>query len=125
MALHETIEGGTSSSVLSRTSGQALGPLLEPILYLVTACERCMGGNLTELGLLMGIPLELVRGDIMEIAEDFNDTDREVRIFQLKKNHAMTLIIHVLVDYLHCSLLWGGVVAHFVECLHVYGPPSI
>jgi hypothetical protein len=71
--------GSGSGSRLATAPGQRLCPLLEPILYLVTACERCMGGNLTELGLLLGIPLELPREDIMEIAEDFNDSDREVR----------------------------------------------
>lgn len=75
----QTSSGDTNAVNFSRISGQALGPLLEPILYLVTACERCLGGNLTELGLLMGIPLELPREDLMEIAEDFNDTDREVK----------------------------------------------
>ena len=108
--LQQTAGSSSSSSSAGAVvgAGQFLCPLLEPLLYLVTACERCMGGDLTELGktliyhnrkilsyyelyvptshcsfphctgLLMGTPLELPRGDIMEIAEDFNDTDREV-----------------------------------------------
>lgn len=78
LVLQLQTSANSAAGTVTTAPGQLLGPLLEPILYLVTSCERCMGGNLTELGLLMGIPLELPREDLMDVAEDYNETDREV-----------------------------------------------
>ena len=117
-----TDAGVDYSSVLSSKSvstGQFLCPLLEPILYLVTACERCMGGNLTQLGLLLGIPLELPREDLMDIAEDYNETDREVSFIFVSSCNISSNFISICVDNLCINLLWRNLAAFSPQHFHL------
>lgn len=80
-----------------------------------------MDGNLTELGLLMGIPLELPREDIMDIAEDYNDTDREVGEIDHQVMMLLISVSPVSADNLFFSILRRCVAAVFTKRVYAHG----
>ena len=48
------------------------------VVRLVTTCGSALNGELTDLGVLLGAPIQLPRQDVLDRAEDFTNEDREV-----------------------------------------------